>query len=258
MKERAYAKVNIFLKITGTRGDYHTLSSRFMRLNSLWDTLIFEENPHDTPFELVGDFGCAPEENSIYKAYRLLLQTKPRKKIEDFFKKHTVRVLKRIPEFAGLGGGSSDAATFLSMTNRIVGLGLNKADLYRIGMQIGADVPFFLSQYESANVGGIGELITPFDEAPLSLSIFTPEDVKCETAAVYRRFRERYLDTIDIEKAEHLQKLPSETILERYDASTLNDLLRPALDLCAKLHTYQKEKWFFSGSGSTFFGIENG
>ena len=258
MREKAYAKVNIFLKITGKREGYHTLFSRFMRLPSLWDTIIFEEKPHPEPFRLIGEFGCTLEQNSIYRAYRLLMETKQRNRIELFFRNHTVKVEKRIPEFAGLGGGSSDAATFLLMANEILDLKLSRKDLEMIGMQIGADVPFFLSGYESANVTGIGEIITPFEEEPLDLALITPADIRCNTAAVYRRFRNAYMETIDTSLAEELGRSRSASILEHYDALMLNDLLRPALDLCPALQAYLKPGRFFSGSGSTFFGKKDG
>ena len=68
---RAYAKVNIFLKITGTRGDYHEIVSRFMRVDSLYDELCFV--PKDTQeFEILGDFECETQQNTIYKAYMAL------------------------------------------------------------------------------------------------------------------------------------------------------------------------------------------
>ncbi len=71
IRYRAYAKVNIFLKITGMRGDYHTLSSRFMRVNTLFDTLWFEAK--STPeFEIKGNFDCEVHSNTIYKAYKYL------------------------------------------------------------------------------------------------------------------------------------------------------------------------------------------
>ena len=111
IRYRAYAKVNIFLKITGVRGDYHTLSSRFMRVNHLFDTLWFE--PKSTPeFEIRGNFDCEVHSNTIYKAYKYLQSVTRSDNLSSFFENHAVCVEKNIPSFAGLGGGSSDAATF--------------------------------------------------------------------------------------------------------------------------------------------------
>ena len=107
----AYAKVNVFLKITGTRGEYHTLTSRFVLVKELCDLLWFESKT--TPeFEIRGDFDCDVGSNTIYKAYKHLQSATRSNTLAAFFETHAVCVDKRIPSFAGLGGGSSDAATF--------------------------------------------------------------------------------------------------------------------------------------------------
>ena len=255
MTIRAHAKVNIFLKITGLRGNYHLLSSRFMRVENLYDTLSFKpkEQPGDT-FVLHGKFGCETEKNTIYKAYKLLLALPDGKKVEHFFHEHAVTVEKSIPEFAGLGGGSSDAAAFLRLANEACALGLDKTALGEIGARIGADVPFFTSGYGAANVSGIGEVVEPFDEAPLNLHTLTPP-VACNTAKVYGQFRKKYLQhlTENEKLAKTLLQMKSADILEHYKTAEINDLFPPALDLYPELAAYAKEGWFFSGSGSTFF-----
>jgi len=250
MTQKAYAKVNVFLKILGTRGNYHELSSRFVQVNSLYDTLTFshkeKENAH---FALEGDFGCPLEKNTIYKAYLLLKKEVP--KIENFFKTHKLTVDKKIPEFAGLGGGSSDAATFLRLTNQTLSLGLSPEALASIGAKIGADVPFFVYNYTTANVSGIGEIVKPFEEEALNIQTFTPK-IACDTAKVYTAFREGFLKDINIKKAKTLEDIPSQTLLQNEDAIFLNDLFAPALSLYPKLRDYHDNN-FFSGSGSTFF-----
>lgn len=152
MKQNAYAKVNIFLKITGVRDNYHLLASRFMIVKNLYDEIEFVKD-YPNKFNLIGKFGCELEKNTIYKGYLKLHKLFPQ--IEEFFKVYSVKVTKNIPEFAGLGGGSSDVATFLNMTNDYCNLGLSKDELSKIGSEIGADVPFFVYGYESANVSGI-------------------------------------------------------------------------------------------------------
>ncbi len=255
MTQKACAKVNIFLKIVGTRGDYHLLSSRFMQLPELFDTLTLQ--PKEKPskiFSLIGEFGCATEKNTIYKAWQALLQSTGSRTLETLFQSHEIHVEKRIPEFAGLGGGSSDAAAFLHLCNEACELGLDTLELAKIGATIGADVPFFVYGYPSANVSGIGEIVEPFDEAPLGLVTKTP-DIRCDTAAVYRAFRETQLHRLsdNAREAERFAQMPSAALLNEYDARTLNDLFAPALSLCPGLNAYAGEGWFFSGSGSTFF-----
>jgi len=255
MKTNAHAKVNIFLKIIGTRDNYHLLSSRFVKVNNLYDTLSFaKKEEHEKGFILKGAFGCTTEQNSIYKAYKLLYEATNSSKLRDFFQTHEVRVEKRIPEFAGLGGGSSDAAAFLRLANEVCDLKLCTETLAKIGEKIGADVPFFVYDYTSANVEGIGEVVVPFEEELLAIQTFTPP-IECDTPKVYGQFRKKYIDNLDENKklATILAKEKSDTILRTYTPQALNDLYPPALDLYPQLQDFAKEGWFFSGSGSTYF-----
>ena len=257
MTANAYAKVNIFLKMLGTSGSYHELTSRFIRVDSLFDTITFVKKEHsDHNFIIEGDFSCALEKNSIYKSFLLLIKDGYNPTLQNFFQEHKIVVDKNIPEFAGLGGGSSNAATFLRLTNEIVKLGHSREKLASLGAKIGADVPFFIYDYPSANVSGIGEVVEPFEELPLKIETFTP-DILCDTGKVYKQFRTHYLDTIDIKSANTLKKQSSHTLLEQYDAYFLNDLFTPALDLYSDLETYHDSN-FFSGSGSTFFKVSHG
>jgi 4-diphosphocytidyl-2-C-methyl-D-erythritol kinase len=253
--EKAPAKVNIFLKIIGYRDGYHLINSRFMLVESLHDQMWFE--PGNGRFEIVGDFDCEMEQNTIYKAYKAIIDHYPQKEIIAFAKAHKVMVYKNIPAFAGLGGGSSNAATFLKMITKAVGLDLTNEELMRVGMDVGADVPFFLSGYKSANVTGFGEIVTPFDEAPLNLKLKTPEEIRCSTVGVYKTFKKHFADTMPANAAlgEKLEKMKSAEILKSYQPTELNDLFAAALKLCPELYEHKQESWFFSGSGSTFFKV---
>lgn len=257
MIEKSHAKVNIFLKMLGTRGSYHELTSRFMRVETLYDTLSFEKkaDPSDT-FELLGNFGCTKEQNTIYKAFLALSKESPNKQLENFFNEYSVVVDKKIPEFAGLGGGSSNAAAFLRLSNRTLNLGHSSDTLAKIGASIGADVPFFVYDYPSANVSGIGEIVTPFDEETLNIETFTP-NILCDTGKVYQRFRESYLQDIDTKSAHSLENKSSKELLANHNALFLNDLFAPALDIYPALNDYHDSN-FFSGSGSTFFKVNHG
>lgn len=248
----AYAKVNIFLKITGMRGDYHTLSSRFMRVKSLYDTLWFEHK--STPeFEIRGDFDCPVHSNTIYKAYKYLLSSTHSDKLSTFFEDHAVCVDKHIPSFAGLGGGSSDAATFLKMCNDRLELGLSVEELAEIGANVGADVPFFVYGYESANVRGIGEIVERFNEPLIDFEVVTP-DIQISTPAVYRYYREHLYAPLTTEDAIQLESLSSREVLASMSPKEANDLYLSALGCYKELE--EKEGWFFSGSGSSFFRIK--
>lgn len=252
IRYRAYAKVNIFLKITGKRGEYHTLCSRFMRVNSLFDTLWFE--PKSTPeFEIRGNFDCEVQSNTIYKAYKHLLSATRSDRLASFMETHAVCVDKHIPSFAGLGGGSSDAATFLRMCNETLELELSTEELAEIGSHVGADVPFFVYDYPSANVTGIGEIVEPFRETPLDFEVVTPA-LHISTPAVYRYYRDHLYAPISADEAQRLESAPSREILASMSPKEANDLYPAALGCYPELS--EKEGWFFSGSGSSFFRIK--
>ncbi|NOR56689.1 MAG: 4-(cytidine 5'-diphospho)-2-C-methyl-D-erythritol kinase [Sulfurovum sp.] len=251
---RAHAKVNIFLKITGHKEGYHTLLSRFMRVEDLYDTIKFVPCECGT-FTIEGCDDIPLESNTIYKAYKALNDYTGDLDILDFFYKHKVVVSKRIPSQAGLGGGSSDAAAFMSLTKEVCNLILSTKELAKIGSTIGADLPFFIYNYPSANVSGFGEIVEPFDEPALDLELYTP-NIGCDTALVYKTFKENLLDKISLAAIIGWESLDSKSILERIsDPVKLNDLYAASLLAYPELKKEAKEGWFFSGSGSTFFRV---
>jgi 4-diphosphocytidyl-2-C-methyl-D-erythritol kinase len=149
----APAKLNLFLHITGRRADgYHLLQSAFMLID--WaDTLHFERRAGGALSR--DDLGARlPADDLITRAARALQQA------TGCTEGAHIEVLKRIPAQAGLGGGSSDAASTLLALNRLWRLGLTRPQLARIGLSLGADVPFFLHGGPGW-VEGIGERIRP-------------------------------------------------------------------------------------------------
>lgn len=252
---KAYAKVNVFLKITGKRGGYHEILSRFMRLENLYDSLSFEPKQNEA-FTLLGDFSCSLEENTIYKAYEALLEATQSQSLQKLMQTHAIRVEKKIPAFAGLGGGSSDAATYLKMCNEVLHLNLSLNELASIGVKIGADVPFFIYGYKSANVSGIGEVVEEFKEEALEFDVFTPP-VKISTPKVYTTYREDFYAPIDGFEAQRLKKSTSLDILRSMDIKEANDLFAPALQEYKELKNYYKHGYHFSGSGSSFFKLKD-
>ncbi len=254
MTINAHAKVNIFLKITGHKEGYHTLLSRFMRVEDLFDTITFAPQACDT-FTIEGCEGVARDSNTIYKAYKALNAYTGDLDILEFFYQHKVVVTKRIPSQAGLGGGSSDAAAFMRLVNEVCDLRLNTEKLSKIASTVGADLPFFIYNYPSANVSGFGEVVEPFEEEPLSLELYTPP-IGCDTAKVYKTFKEHLLDDITLCSFLGWESIDSKTLLETIaDPIILNDLYAAARIAYPELKKVGKEGWFFSGSGSTFFRI---
>jgi 4-diphosphocytidyl-2-C-methyl-D-erythritol kinase len=250
----SYAKVNIFLKIVGIKDGYHLLASRFVRVKNLYDTISFEKGRYDS-FILEGNFGCDMQTNTIYKAYIQLCDIST--KVKKYFSIHKVKVDKTIKEFAGLGGGSSNCATFILMVNDVCNLNLSLIKLSEIGLTIGADVPFFIYEYDSANVSGIGQIVEQFDEEILDIDTFTPQ-ISCDTGAIFKEFSKNFYKQCDDTLVQKLFKTKSIDIYNSMDITQANDLYQPALSLNNNLdtHTLNIDKnSFFSGSGSSFFTI---
>ncbi|NBX14672.1 MAG: 4-(cytidine 5'-diphospho)-2-C-methyl-D-erythritol kinase [Betaproteobacteria bacterium] len=148
----APAKLNLFLHITGRRADgYHLLQSAFMLID--WcDTLHFEVRAGGqlSREDLVSPL---PGDDLVLQSARLLQQ------VTGCTQGAHIQIEKRIPSQAGMGGGSSDAASCLLALNRLWGLNLKVSQLAEIGLRLGADVPFFLRGH-NAWVQGVGEQIT--------------------------------------------------------------------------------------------------
>ncbi len=173
----APAKVNLFLHVTGRRGDgYHTLESLFA-LVDLDDTVTLTKND-DGVVERAGDVAGVPPEADLAVRAALALQA-------DSGTRLGVRLslAKRIPLGAGLGGGSSDAASVLLALNRLWRLALPRERLLRLAGTLGADVPFFVGG-ENAIARGIGELLTPVSLPTIWLALAFPK-VAVETAAIF-------------------------------------------------------------------------
>lgn len=256
MTKKAYAKVNIFLKITGKRDGYHEIVSRFVRVNNLFDTLSIIPNNDTNAFNLIGNFSCNLEQNTIYKAFLELRKYCP--KIDAFFRVYSVKVEKNIPEFAGLGGGSSNAASFLILANDLFDLYYSKEKLATIGAKVGADVPFFIYEYDSANVKGIGEIVEKFNEPPLNIEVVTP-NILCDTKEVFKKFRNSFYKEVSNTQAQKLMDMSSKDIVLSLTPDEANDLFAPAKALYPELSLFASinNDYHFSGSGSSFFKVIN-
>jgi len=174
----APAKLNLFLHVVGRREDgYHLLQSAFTLLD--WhDTLHFERRPQGRlSREDVGGTPLPPDDLVLRAARALQSATGCADGA------HIV-VEKRLPMQAGLGGGSSDAASCLLALNRLWGTGLGLPQLEKIGLSLGADVPFFL-RGRNAWVEGVGERITPL-ELPRARFLVVKPPQGLDTATIFR------------------------------------------------------------------------
>lgn len=174
----APAKINLFLHITGRRADgYHLLQTAFQFVD-LCDAIRVAPRG-DSLIRRLGEVpGVAPEDDLVVRAARALQAHAGIGYGAD------ITVDKRIPMGAGLGGGSSDAATVLWALNCVWDLGLDADVLAALGLRLGADVPVFVHGH-AAWAEGVGEVLTPIDPpAPWYLMVVPPVEVS--TAAVFR------------------------------------------------------------------------
>jgi 4-diphosphocytidyl-2-C-methyl-D-erythritol kinase len=153
----APAKLNLFLHVLGKRPDgYHLLQSVFMLID-WYDTLHFERRSTNSISREDIDIKLPTEDLCTRAAKALQSATGCTNGVH-------ITLEKRIPHQAGLGGGSSDAASTLMALNKLWSLNLDKSELKAIGLTIGADVPFFIEGHHCW-VEGIGDQITPLPES---------------------------------------------------------------------------------------------
>ncbi len=176
-----------------------------------------------------------PEHNTVTKAIQLYGELTDLPPV-------TVWVEKRIPSEAGLGGGSSDAASVLRGLQELLGHPVPASELAHIALQVGADVPFFLVG-GTAKATGYGEALTPLADVPTRWLTLARPDERCATGPMFQK-----LDALQYEWRE----FPA-------GDEVYNDFERVApcacLDLIERLRVYGAESAGLSGSGSAVFGV---
>jgi 4-diphosphocytidyl-2-C-methyl-D-erythritol kinase len=173
----APAKLNLFLHITGRRADgYHNLQSVFQLLD--WgDTLHFKRRNDGRITRTTEVDGVPAEHDLTVRAAKLLREhTGTQEGVE-------IDIEKRLPMGAGLGGGSSDAATTLLALNRLWKLHLSRGELQALALKLGADVPFFVFG-KNAFAEGVGEALETVQLPPRHFLVVTPR-VHVPTAAIF-------------------------------------------------------------------------
>lgn len=178
----APAKLNLFLHVTGRRADgYHLLQSVFQLIDR-GDVLHFstrEDNVIRRTTELAG----VPAESDLIVRAAKLLQAATADKMQGKVLGADIAIEKNLPMGGGLGGGSSDAATTLLVLNHLWQTGLTRAELMALGLQLGADVPFFLFG-QNAFAEGIGEALLPV-ETPDSWFVVIEPGVSVPTQQIF-------------------------------------------------------------------------
>ncbi|MEJ5304591.1 MAG: 4-(cytidine 5'-diphospho)-2-C-methyl-D-erythritol kinase [Ignavibacteria bacterium] len=242
------AKINIGLNIVSKRDDgYHNIETIFYPIN-LFDRLIFKESK---TFEIVCSDPSIPvdEKNLIYKARNVL---------SEFVQKPLdirIELEKTIPVFAGLGGGSSNAAITLIALNEIFELKLSNETLLSLASKVGSDVPFFILK-SPAYAEGRGEILQPLPDFKLNYKIILiiPE-VKISTAWAYSNFKSS-------KKAIELSLIKTAQDFEKHRDKITNDFEEIVFPVYPELRAIKNQLLelgavfaLLSGSGSAIYGL---
>ncbi len=243
----APAKINLSFKILRRREDgFHEIDT-LMAPISLGDELTIESDESESGIRFTTDDPTLPagEDNLVVRAARSFfaeIKEDPRVRIE---------LRKKIPHGAGLGGGSSDAASTLLGLNRLHGERVAPTRLTSLAAALGSDVPFFLAQ-SAARCRGRGEIVEPMARLPrLSLLLLKPE-FRVSTPWAYRQWR----DSRQLPGVDYAPQRWEELVFE-------NDLERPVFEkhlFLAHMKTWLREQpevaaALMSGSGSTTFAV---
>ncbi len=159
IEKKSYAKINLLLDIIGRKDGYHIIETVFQKIN-FYDKLSLTKIKKGLAFDT--NIDSIKNNNSIYSAYKYLC---------DYLGKDLgvkIFLQKNIPLGGGLGGASSNAATFLLGVDELYGLSIPKAILLDIAEKIGMDTPFFLEDINIARGSNYGELISQLDRVHLS------------------------------------------------------------------------------------------
>ncbi len=246
---KAPAKINLFLRVLRKRNDgYHDIASLMQKI-TLYDELIFSPRPEGITLNCPGSNLPTTEDNLAIRAAQAIFA------YSHYPSGIEITLIKKIPLAAGLGGGSSDAATTLMALNEICSLGLKKRELMMMGAKLGADVPFFIFG-NAALASGIGDELKDLQNLPqLNLVLINPQ-FKLSTKMVYENLNLR----LTREKINY--SIPRFFVLGDVVRELHNDLeevslkMHPELnDLKQKLLRHGALGALMSGSGPTIFGI---
>jgi 4-diphosphocytidyl-2-C-methyl-D-erythritol kinase len=249
---KAPAKINIGLKVLSKREDgFHNLSTLFYPINDLYDTLIFEKSNY---FSFLCDAQNIPKDNSnlIVKA-KNILEIETNKKILV-----KIKLIKRIPTEAGLGGGSSDAATTLISLNEMFSLGLNYEKLITLSLKLGSDVPFFIKPKPSIGKSR-GEILEPIDlEIQEPILIVNPK-IKVSTKEAFSEIQP-FNSEIDYQSLISNGKIDYQLLKEKVTNDFEKNIFSHYPEIKNIKNIMLENGALFSlmtGTGSTVFGIFN-
>jgi len=252
MKLKAYSKINLGLEILFKRDDgFHELNTVFLR-TCLADELLFEESSNIL-VTTEPDLKIVQEENLVYKAAMAIKNHYPN------ISGCKIHIKKNIPSGAGLGGGSSDAATALSGLVRLWNINPDRKVIFNIAKSLGSDVPFFLND-KTALARGRGEILSYFDfNHPWWIVLIKP-NVDISTSWAYKNLNMGSVRRTPSELGEIIMRSLSEPKLLRNKVfnhfEELVFLHYPEIEeIKEKLYSCGAILSLLSGSGSTVFGL---
>jgi 4-diphosphocytidyl-2-C-methyl-D-erythritol kinase len=266
MKVQCPAKVNLFLEVTGRRGDgYHRLATLFAKIN-LYDVLDMTADMSgriELSVETDAEALSAGPDNLVYRAAKAFFKS--------FRIGQGVKIIltKRIPMGAGLGGGSSDAAGTLLGLAKLFDIKLDakkKATLRRIGLSLGADVPFFLHPAPFCLGKGVGERLSPVEiEKSLPYMVLVFPNLNISTPSAFTALEEPSRPDV-LTRLSHLDKLISclqrGRSVEEWGDLLFNRLEETRLPVMGQVEQVRRillrsgaRGARMSGSGSSVFGF---
>ena len=254
VRDSAPAKLNLHLEVYPKRSDgYHPIKSIFQTI-SLVDDLVVSLSGKSLSCVVECDAMQLPEENTLTKTYRLFCQ------ISGVTAGVHVKLTKRIPSGAGLGGGSSDAATFLLILNKMFDYPLRLNQLEEIANLVGSDVLFFLSG-GAAIVTGRGDIVEPIKPREDFCIVVVYPDVHCSTPESYGLVDEYFAlgKTVNETTLQDLEKMYYEPVSEWRFVNTFTNPVATKFPVIFDVMKSLKESGAdyvqMSGSGSTVFGV---
>ncbi|MFA5322460.1 MAG: 4-(cytidine 5'-diphospho)-2-C-methyl-D-erythritol kinase [Smithella sp.] len=245
----APAKINLFLRVLRKRTDgYHDIFSLMQKI-TLYDELSFVSRPQGIILNCPGTNLPTDDNNLVVRAARAIFD------YCQYSNGIEITLVKKIPMTAGLGGGSSDAATTLIALNEICSFKLKKSELIKIGSKIGADVPFFIFG-NTALASGIGDKLKHLRNLPqLNLVLIKP-DFGLSTKMVYENLNLRLTRGKNNYSIRRLLKLGDIVQVLQNDLESFSLEIHPELaDLKNVLLRHGALGALMSGSGPTVFGI---